>query len=176
MISRMIRATQADVSLYEEAEANPSLQTEAITIVAIVQGISAILGIVLSATIGGEGAGSGVTGAILGFIFGMIGFFVGSYIAFFVGTNLFGGTADYGEVLRTLGYAQSPLVLSFIPCLGLIAILWSLWLAIVAMRAAFDFDTTKAVLTAIVLFIINIVIALIVGGGAAAVGTLVGGS
>lgn len=178
MVDRMIRATRADVTLYEEAEATPALQNEAITIVAIVAAISALGSLVVSAATGGLG-GEAIVGAIFQFIAAMAGYFLWSYIAFFVGTNLFKGTADYGEVLRTIGYAQSPNVLGFIPCIGFLAALWSLWLSVVAIRQALDFDTGKAVLTSIVGFIAYIVLLAIVGSifgvGAAAFSAVTGG-
>lgn len=177
MVDRMIRATKADVSLYEEAEASPALQNEAITVVAIVAIVGALGTLVVGAATG-DGIGATLIGAIFQAIAVMAGYFLWSYIAFFVGTRLFNGTADYGEVLRTIGYAQSPNVLSFIPCIGFLAALWSLWLSIVAIRQALDFDTGKALLTSLVGFIAYIVILAIVGSifgvGAAAVGTLTG--
>jgi len=65
--------------------------------------------------------------------------------------------AHFLEVLRTIGFAHSPGVLNilgFIPILGgligLVVGIWTLVATIVAMRQALDFDTTKAVLTAII--------------------------
>lgn len=178
MVDRMIRATKADVSLYEEAEATQALQNEAITIVAIVAVVGALGSLIVGAATG-DGIGSALVGAVFQGIAVMVGYFLWAYIAFFVGTRLFNGTADYGELLRTLGYAQSPNVLSFIPCIGFLAALWSLWLSVVAIRQALDFDTTKAVLTSIVGFIVYLILLAIVGSifgvGAAAIGAIGGG-
>jgi hypothetical protein len=73
--------------------------------------------------------------------------------------------ATYGELLRTIGFANSPGVLNilnFIPFLGgLISLLVGLWIlmtTIVAMRQALDFDTGKALLTAIVGFFAYIIL------------------
>jgi hypothetical protein len=82
-----------------------------------------------------------------------------------------------GQVLRTIGFAQSPRVLSIlsiIPIIGvLVSIILFFWLIvtyIMALKAAFDFDTAKAVVTAIVtavvIFVIQFVLGVLLIGGA----------
>jgi hypothetical protein len=106
---------------------------------------------------------------IVTLIAALIGWVVWSYVTYFVGTRFFGGTATPGEMLRCIGFAQSPRILgilSFIPLLGgLIAIavlIWSIYVGFVAVRQALDFDNQKAILTiivsAIAAFIINLVV------------------
>jgi hypothetical protein len=88
-----------------------------------------------------------------------------------VGTRLFGGTADWGELLRTLGFAQAPRVLNvlgIIPVLGplvmLVVWLWVLVTQVVAIRQALDVDTGKAILTAVVSSVIVLIPVLLLGG------------
>jgi hypothetical protein len=76
---------------------------------------------------------------------------------YFVGTRFFGGTATWGEVLRTLGFAQAPgvlLVLSFIPIVGgilaLVVRIWILVSSFIAIRQALDIDNTKTAFTVII--------------------------
>jgi hypothetical protein len=86
-----------------------------------------------------------------------------------------------GELLRTLGYASGPRVLSiltFIPCLGplagLVGAIWALVAGVVAVRQALDFDTTKAILTVVIgwlaVFIVAILVSVVLGAGAAGLG------
>ena len=161
LVDRMIRAARLDVNLYEEVEANDALTSQAATVVAIVaicQGIGSAIAVAMSRE--GQPAVA-LVGAVVG---AFIGWVLWSYTTYFIGTRVFNGTATPGELLRTLGFAQTPGVLgiaSFIPCLGgLIALLggiWALVAAVVAIRQALDFTTDKAVLTAIIGWILWVV-------------------
>ena len=157
LLQRMTRAARLDAALYDEVEADTSLTRQAATVVAIVavcQGLGSALAMVLA------GASSG-SQLIPGLVFAVIGPFIGwvvwSATAYWIGTRLFGGTATPGELLRTLGFAQTPGVLgllSFIPLAGGLAVfiggIWALAAGIVAIRQGLDFTTGKAVVTAIV--------------------------
>ena len=174
MVERMIRAAKADIELYEEVEHNPSLTQEAYTIVGIVAAISAIGGILVAL-----GTGESILAGIWQGISVFLGYFVWSYLTFFIGTNVFNGIADYGELQRTIGYAMTPQILTFIPIVGLIAGLWSLYLGFVAVRQALDVDNTKAFLTVVIAFIIQVVIftgiAIVLGVGAYSLSLVTGG-
>ena len=164
IIRKMIRAAMLDISLFEEVEADESATLEALVVVVIV-GIGSGIG----ALAGGVG---GFIGAIVATLVGWVVF---AFLTYIIGTNIFGGTATLGELLRTLGYAYSPGVLAIlgivgiIPCLGtLIAVLvslvtwvWRLVAIVIAVRQALDFDTTKAVLTCILGWLVALVIGLI---------------
>jgi hypothetical protein len=118
-------------------------------------------------------------------VLGVVGYYIWAYITYFVGTNVFHGTADVGELLRTLGYASSPKLLSilaFIPCVGplaaLVGAIWSLVAGVIAVREALDFDTTKAVITVIIgwviIIVLTVLVTLVLGVGAAGLGALSG--
>jgi hypothetical protein len=173
MVNRMIRAAMLDVNFYEEVEADTTLNQEALMVVILVSiagGIGAFLGGLISGSIIGA-----IVGLIVIVIIGVINYYIWAYVTHFVGTNLFQGTADVGEMLRTLGYASSPRVLgvlSFIPCIGWLAALvgavWALVAAVVAVRQALDFeDTGKAIITVVIgwviILIIQVVLTLIFG-------------
>jgi hypothetical protein len=183
MINRVVRAAMLDVDLYEEVEADTSLTQEALMVVILVSIASGVGGF-LAGVIGGD-IGAAVLGLILGVVMGVLGYYIWAYVTYFVGTNLFDGTADVGEMLRTLGYASGPRVLgvlAFIPCLGplaaLVGALWALVAGVVAVRQALDFDTGKAILTVIIgwviVFIITIVVSVVLGAGAAGLGAGLG--
>jgi hypothetical protein len=183
MINRVVRAAMLDVDLYEEVEADTTLTQEALIVVILVS-IASGVGSFLAGVIGGD-IGAAVLGLILGVVMGVLGYYIWAYVTYFVGTNLFEGTADVGEMLRTLGYASGPRVLgvlAFIPCLGplaaLVGALWALVTGVVAVRQALDFDTGKAILTVIIgwviVFIITIVVSVVLGAGAVGLGVGLG--
>ena len=178
LFERMMRAARLDVNLYEEVEADLSATSQAATVVAIVavcQGIGSGLTVAMAQD---GGMGSAVTALVLGIVGAFIGWVIWSYTTYWIGTSLFGGTATPGEMLRTLGFAQTPGVLGilgFIPCLGgiagLVGGIWVLVAGVIAIRQALDFTTGKAIMTAIVgwilLMVVTLGIALVFGVGSA---------
>jgi len=187
MINRVTRAAMLDVNLYEEVEADTSLNQEALIVVILVS-IAGGIGSFLATVFQGE-IGPAVVSLLVTIALGVVNYYIWAYITYFVGTRLFEGTADAGELLRTLGYASGPRVLAllgFIPCLGGLAALagaiWALIAGVIAVRQALDFDTTKAVLTVIIGWVIVLAISLVVGLvfgvgalGVGALGSLLGG-
>src|SRR3954452_16972454 len=177
LFERMMRAARLDVNLYEEVEADLSATGQASTVVGIVAvcgGIGAALAQIMAGNTGG---------VVLGFIGGLIMSFVGwiawAYITYWVGTSIFKGTATPGEMLRTIGFAQTPgilNILAFVPVLGgivgLVVFVWLIIAGVVAIRQALDISTGQAVITAIIgfipMFLIYCLIGLVVGGGQAA--------
>jgi hypothetical protein len=80
-------------------------------------------------------------------------------------------SSTWGELLRTMGFAQSPSTLrvfGFLPGVGgiimLVASLWSLLATIIAVRQALDFSTWRAVLTAAVGWVAYMIVMLLVQG------------
>jgi|GraSoiStandDraft_9_1057307.scaffolds.fasta_scaffold20218_3 hypothetical protein len=166
MSDRMMRAARLDPQVYEELEHDLTATGQALTVVVVVAVASGI-GHALGEILGGH-PGAALGGFIAGIVTALLGWAVWSFLAYIIGTKLFGGIATYGELLRTIAFAQSPGVLNilnFIPILGgllsLVVGLWILAATIIAMRQALDFDTTKAVLTAIVGFFAYIILAAI---------------
>jgi hypothetical protein len=169
IIDGVIRAIKLDKTFYAEVEADPSYQSDALTIVIIVSIIGAI-----GAFLGHLIARGSFFGAIGSFIWqavwGVAAFFLLSYLIQYVGTRFFKGTADVGEVQRCLGFAYAPRILgilAIIPCVGWLAAaagwIWSLVTSYVAIKEALDQDDTNAVLTIVVSFVIVLVIGAIIG-------------
>jgi hypothetical protein len=178
IVNRMMRAARLEVPLYEEVEADITATTQALLVVVLVAVAS---GIGSGLTAGSPGGLVG--GLIAGILKGLIGWAVWSYVVYFVGTRFFGGTATYGELLRTLGFAYSPgvlLILSFIPIIGgilsLVVAVWTIVSSFIATRQALDIDNTKtfftivigAVALIIVFTIITLIFAAVFVAGAAA--------
>jgi len=144
-------ASKLDVPFYEMVEADSSYTREAffvVLLVAVLSGIGAV------AT-----AGASVADLFLSFLGAILGWVAWAGITLFIGLRLTRGAetqSDMGEMLRVLGYAQSPqvlLVFAFVPLLGkaivAVAAIWSLIAGVVAIRQALDFGTGRAILTVI---------------------------
>jgi hypothetical protein len=169
LIGRVLRAARLDKGLYAEVEAEKSLTQQALLVVIIASLLSGI-GSFLGSLIAGSGFGSALLGLVVGIAIAIVGYFIWAFIAYIVGTRLFQGTADHGELQRTLGYAFAPTALglfSFIPCVGpLIAVvgfIWTLVCGVVAVQEALDFDLGKAVLTVLIGWIVWFVVSAIIG-------------
>ena len=124
-------------------------------------------------------------GVIWTVLWGIVGYYIWSYLTWFIGTRLFDGTAEPGELLRTIGYATAPRALAvfgFIPCVGwaiaFLAGIWSLVCGVIAVREALNFDTGKAIITVVigwfVVFVIGALVAGVLGVGALGIGALTG--
>lgn len=166
MIDRMIRAARLDSNAYEEVEADENATVQA-AIIVILASLAAGIGL----------AEEGIGYILLGVAAALLGWVASAAIIYFVGTRLFATEAtssSVGELLRTLGFAQTPgilRILNFIPVVGLIislgVFIWIILTTVVAIRQALDFSTARAIGTALVAvlvqFVIAVIIALIVG-------------
>ncbi len=169
LLDRMIRAAKLEVDLYEEVEADTTATSQAITVVILVA-IANGIGAAISFFIFGRGIVGLFRGLFLGPILSMIGYFIWAFLTYFIGVHVFGGTADYGEMLRTIGFAYTPNILgffAFIPCVGwlisLVGAVWALIAGVVAVRQALDFDTAKAIMTCIIGWIVSLILTLVFG-------------
>lgn len=151
-----------DIATYEEVEHDDSLTTQA-----------AIVVLIAALARGVGGFNDGENGIIVGVVAALFSWLVWAGITYLIGDKLLKGTATWGELLRTLGYAQAPAVLlifGFVPVLGnilgAVVGIWLLVTGIVAIRQALDFDTGKAVLTAFLGWLVAVAIPLLVIGGA----------
>jgi hypothetical protein len=168
MFERIIGVFKLDVNTFEAIEADESATTQAAIVVALVALLAAI----------GSGIGAGISGGnvivnvLSTFVWQFIGWFLWSAVSLFVGTQLFGGKATLGEMLRVIGFAQAPALLGIIPCIGsLIGGIWALIAGFIAIRQGLDLDNTKAFFTALVGFLVvfvgSIIIGMILGTGTA---------
>lgn len=177
LVERVIGVLKLDVPTFEEIEHDQEATVQAAIIVAVVAVVSAI-GLALNPDIGFN------IGALIGVILSSIlGWVAWSAVVYFVGTRFFGGTADLGEMLRVIGFAQVPQainVLAFIPFLGgiigLIALIWSLITGVIGVRQGLDVSTGTAVIVmiigAIAYAIVAAILSLIFGGVAFGLGSV----
>src|SRR5919199_5850175 len=167
LTDRMIRAARLDIGVYNEVEADLSATNQALTVVvltAIAGGLGSAIGQALS------GRPGGVAGGLVGGVIAeLAGWLVWSYVMYLVGTRVFRGTATYGELLRTLGFANSPgvlLIFRFIPVLGgLLALLVGMWRIVagfIAVREALDLDNGNTLATIVVGVVAYLIVLLVV--------------
>lgn len=156
-LDRMKGAALLDVDTYEDVEADTTATGEAAGVIALVAVATAI-----------GASGNGMMAIFGGLASAVVGWLVWAGITYIIGDKMLGGTATWGELLRTLGFAQAPallLVLGVIPGFRLITALvvgvWTLITGIIAIRQALDFSTGKAVLTALMGVIVLTIIRLI---------------
>jgi hypothetical protein len=142
---RFIGAARLEIDIYEEVEHDPSATMQAGGVVAMVAASSAIGGLPQ----GAEGMAAAIMVSITGWL-------LWAGITYLIGDKLLGGTATWGELLRTLGFAQAPgilLMLAVVPALGLVMLpfvgIWMLFTGVVAIRQALDFGTGRAIATAL---------------------------
>lgn len=142
MIRRMMGAARLHAQTFEEVEADSSATRQALLVVVLVA---------LATGVGSLEVG-GVRGLIGGVVIGLVGWALWAGLTYFIGTTLFRTTetnASWGQLARTLGFAQSPgifKVFGFIPAAGPVILfavfVWQLAAMVVAIRQALDYTST----------------------------------
>ncbi|MCA9425420.1 MAG: YIP1 family protein [Candidatus Omnitrophica bacterium] len=160
LTDRMIRAAKLDVHLYEEVEADKDAMGQAAIVVVLSS---------LAAGIGSYQMVGSIGGLISATIGALIGWAIWAFITYIIGTKLLPEPqtqADWGELLRTIGFSSSPgliRVLGIIPIIGgiflLIASIWMLIAMVIAVRQALDYHSTlRAVGVCLIGWIVQVVI------------------
>ena len=149
MIDRMLGALRLQSATYEEIEADQKATGEAAFIVVATSLVSGAVNGVLT------GASSGFFGALGS----LLGWAFYAWVAYIVGVKLFPGPqtkSSWGELARTLGYANTArflILFELVPGLQaltrLVVSIWVLVATVVALRAALDITTGRAVWIAI---------------------------
>ena len=138
---RLVGAATLNVHTYEEVEVDST---------AIGQAMGVVILSSLAAGIGDIGRGGpGILAAVVG---ALLGWLVWAGLTYLIGTRLLPEArtrADWGQLLRTTGFAAAPgivRVLGIIPLLGWLALgiasLWMLAAFVVAVRQALDYTST----------------------------------
>ena len=154
MVERMIRASRLDVHIFEEVEADTSATRQALSVVALVA---------LATGIASLGT-TGLIGLFVGVVLAIAGWAFWAWIVYLVGTKIMPSDsthADWGQLARTLGFAQSPgifRVLALVPVIGniifTVASIWMLVAMVVAVRQALDYTSTwRAIAVVLIGFI-----------------------
>jgi len=151
MVDRMIRVCRLDVHIFEEVEADTSATRQALLVVALV---ALATGIASLGTTGLSGLFVGVASAIAGWA-------IWAGILYLIGTKILPSHethADWGQMARTVGFAQSPgvfRVLGVLPVVGgiifLVVSVWMLVAMVIAVRQALDYTSTRRAISVVLL-------------------------
>src|SRR5438477_8069861 len=146
LAERMVGAARLERATYEEVEHDRTATGQALGVV------------VLSAVATGLGLGAGLRGLIINTLASIVLWAIWAALVYAVGTRLLpepDTRADWGEVARTVGFAQTPGVLrlfGIIPGLGefirAAADVWVLIATVVAVRQALDYPCFPAAFAA----------------------------
>jgi hypothetical protein len=158
---RMVGAARLERATYEAVEQDRTATGQALGVV------------VLSAVATGLGLGAGLRGLIINTLAAIVLWAIWAALVYAVGTRLLpepDTRADWGEVARTVGFAQTPGVLrlfGIIPGLGefirAAADVWVLIATVVAVRQALDYRSLpRAVGVCLIGWILQIVVFAIV--------------
>jgi len=160
-LNRMVRAARLDVSLYREVERDPQAFMQAMGVV-VLSSLCAGVGSV------GREAGGG-TLVLLSTASALAGWFIWAYLTYFVGTRLLPEPqtqADYGQLLRTIGFASAPgiiRILGIVPQMTAVvffaAAVWMLLAMVIAVRVALNYTSTgRAVAVCAVGWVVQILV------------------
>jgi hypothetical protein len=163
---RLVAAIRLDATVFDEVEHDEEAIGQAaavIVLASIAQGLGAIQAPSIPVLLGGL---IGVTVA------GILGWVVGSALIWLIGVKLMGCTADYGEVLRTMGFASAPKILLLIGVLplgaaayllGFLVLVLTTVASVLAVRQALDVTTGRAIVVCIVAMVASFLIAATLG-------------
>jgi hypothetical protein len=142
---RVIGAARLDIDTYEEVEADESATWQAGSVVVLAA---------IAQAVGASALGVNPLAAALS---ALVGWALWSGVTYLIGARILKGTATWGELLRTIGFAQAPgflYVLGFIPGVGgvlrWVVAVWILIAGIIAIRQALDVSTGRAILVAFI--------------------------
>lgn len=167
LISRMFRAIKLQSALYEEVEADKSANVQAGLVIVIVA-IATAIGAGLASLSAG-----GMLAAVWGLVVALLGWLLWALVVYIIGAKLMKGKqtqSNWGEVARTIGFANSPgvfRILAFIPVVGwlisIVAWIWILIAGIIGVRAALDFSTGRAVITVLLGWLVYLLLMVVLG-------------
>jgi hypothetical protein len=155
MMNRLMGIITFKAPVYKEVAEDKSATTTALIIVVVVA--------VLTGLITGLIAGNLVFNLVTAVVIQLVLWVVSSWVLAFVAKQFFKGDTDTGEMLRITGYTNIFRILGIIPVIGgIIGGILQAVANIIGVREAAGFDTTKALLTAIIAWVIGLIIAAII--------------
>ena len=164
MLNRMLGAARLNVDTFEEVEHDRSATVQALLVVVIVAVASGVGGVL-------SGDASVVDGVLFGVIGGVGSWAVWALLAWIVGTTILRTKeteADWGQLARTTGFAQTPGILTvfvFIPGIGVggliiwfVVTVWRLAAMVIAIRQSLDYTSTLRAFFVILIALIPVAI------------------
>jgi hypothetical protein len=165
---RLVGAACLRSATYEDVEHDPAATVQAAVVVVIASFTSSVAWYF----------GMHTTWLIAqGAVRSLVGWLAGSVVLWFIGTKLLPGRdteANLGQLLRTVGFAQTPGlfgVLAVLPVIGLfvpfLVAMWVIAATFVAVRQALDYaDTFRAMVVCLLGWIVGVVVVYVTGLGA----------
>ncbi len=174
LADRMFRAAMLDSLVFDEIKADRTATTQAVQVVIIIAVIGIISTLVqtLNSTVESAVQPEAITSIATSAATAVVGWLLWAFLAYLLGTAVFGGTGSYVEMLRAIGFAQSPSVISilsvplvFVPVagavlgglLGVAAALWVLIVDVIATRQTLGISTGKATIITVIVSIVMVV-------------------
>ena len=159
MLMRMLGAARLNAATYEDVEKDTSATTQALIVVVLVS---------IAAGVGGLLAGDDVDvvrGLGFGVIRGVVSWAVWALVAMFIGTKLLkteATEADWGQLARTTGFAQTPGLLNVLVFLSgfitIVVFLWQVVAMVIAVRQSLDYTSSLRALFVILISLIPVAI------------------
>ena len=163
MLGRMLGAVRLDAATYEEVEADSKATIQALIVVVVVT-IASVVGEML----GGGDDFELVNALVIGVIRGVVSWAIWALITWIVGTTILNTEAteaDWGQLARCTGFAQTPGIInvfSFVPAVGglisVAAFVWTFVAMLVAVRQSLDYTSTWRAFTVILISLIPVAI------------------
>jgi len=161
-VDRMIGASRLDTNIFEEVEEDRSATRQALSVV------------LLGSLSGGIASldENGLGGLLVISAIGVSGWALWAWILYLIGTRLLPTRethADWGQLARSLGFAQSPSILNVLgvlPVIGwmisLAVLIWTLMAMVIAVRQALDYNSTGRAIGVVLLGFIPYAITVII--------------
>ena len=160
LVNRLIGIVTFKAPVYKEVAEDKTATSMAAIIVVVV---AVLVGLISGLLNSGRGIGYTLIYTIAA---QLIGWAIGSWLLAFIAKQFFHGDTDVNEMLRVTGYTSIFQILGIIPILGIVGSLLQAVANVIGIREAASFDTTKAILTVVIewviIFIITSIIAIIV--------------
>jgi hypothetical protein len=142
-VPRVRRALQLEADLFEEVEHDHHAGAQALIVVLLASACCGAGNVAAAVLLGFADAGPASVIVLAAAFF--VAWILWSFVTMAVGTTLFGGRADMGEMQRALGFAAAPGLVMLVPGLGaIVGVPWSLAAMVIAVRQALDFTTRRA--------------------------------
>ena len=166
MLGRMLGAARLNVHTFEEVEQDQGATMQALLVVVLVT---------IASLVGGMLAGEEfniVRGLVFGAIRGMAAWALWALVTWIVGSTILATKetkANWGELARCTGFAQTPGILSvfvFVPgvgwAIGLLVFFWQFAAMMVGVRQALDYTSTWRAFFVILISFIPVAILFII--------------
>lgn len=167
MLARMLGAARLNVATFEDVESDKGATIQAMMVVVLVS---------IAIGIGGLVAGvNPIRDLVAGIIYGLVSWALWALGSFLVGTTILKTPqthADWGELARTTGFAQTPgllRVLLFVPAIGPVivfaAFIWQVVAMTIAIRQALDYEKTLRAFGVVVIVFLVVQVPLVIFWG-----------